>query len=123
MYVNFLVRIKNAQQAGKDTLRAPFSKMDLAIAEVLVKYGYLKSVEVKGKFDKRVIEMNLSKEKAIRGIKFISLPSRRIYTGYKELKPVKSGYGIAVLSTPKGIMSNKEARQQKLGGQLLFEIY
>ena len=123
MYVNFLVKIKNAQQAEKDALRTPFSKMDLAIAEVLVKYGYLKSVEVKGKADKQVIEMNLNKEKAIRGIKFISLPSRRIYAGYKKIRSVKSGYGIAVVSTPKGIMSNKEARQQKLGGQLLFEIW
>lgn len=123
MYVNFLIRIKNAQGAEKNVLRAPFSKMDLAIAEVLLKYGYLKSVEVKGKADKRVIEINLSKEKAIRGIKFISLPSRRIYTGYKEIRSVKSGYGIAVVSTPKGIMSNKEARRQKLGGQLLFEIW
>lgn len=123
MYVNFLIKIKNVQGAGKNILRAPFSKMDLAIAEVLVKYGYLKSIEVKGKSDKRVIEINLNKEKEIRGIKFISLPSRRIYAGYKEIRSVKSGYGIAVVSTPQGIMSGKEARQQKLGGQLLFEIW
>lgn len=123
MYVNFLVKIKNAQEAEKNVLRTPFSKMDLAIAEVLAKYGYLKSVEIKGKADKQVIEMNLNKEKAIRGIKFISLPSRRIYAGYKEIKSVKSGYGIAVVSTPQGIMSGQEARRQKLGGQLLFEIW
>jgi small subunit ribosomal protein S8 len=123
MYVNFLVKIKNAQQAGKDALRAPFSKMDLAIAEVLVKYGYLKNVEVKGKSEKRILEINLNKEKIIQGLKFISLPSRRIYAGYKEIKSVKSGYGIAVISTPQGITSNKEARKKKLGGQILFEIY
>jgi small subunit ribosomal protein S8 len=122
-YINLLTKIKNAQEAEKGFLKVPFSKMDLAVADLLVKAGYLKSVEIKGKADRRLIEINLKDEKAIKGVKFISRPSRKIYAGYKNLKPVKSGYGLTALSTPKGIMSNKEARQQKLGGQLLFEIW
>jgi len=123
MYINLLTKIKNAQAAGKDNLRTPFSKMDLAVAEVLVRFGYLSSVEVKGKSEKRTMEINLNKEKIIRGLKFISLPSRRVYVGYREIKPVKSGYGLAIISTPKGIMTNQEARKQKLGGQILLEIW
>ncbi len=123
MYVNFLVKIKNAQAARKESLRAPFSKMDLAIAEILVEYGYLKNVETKGKSEKRIMEINLNKEKIIQGIKFISLPSRRIYAGHKEIKSVKSGYGLAVVSTPQGIMVGQEARKKKLGGQILFKIW
>lgn len=123
MYINLLIKIKNAQEAEKGFLKSPFSKMDLAVANLLMKAGYLKSVETKGKADKRLIEIILKDEKAIKGLKFISRPSRKIYAGYKDIKSVKSGYGLAVVSTSKGIMSNKEARQQKLGGQLLFEIW
>ncbi len=123
MYINLLIKIKNAQEAGKDSLKAPFSKMDLAIAELLLKQGYLKNVEAKGKTSKQVIEINLKEEKAIKGIKLVSRPSRRLYAGYKDIRQVKSGYGMAVVSTSKGIMSGKEARKQKLGGQLLFQIW
>jgi len=123
MYINLLIKIKNAQEAEKGFLKAPFSKMDLAVANLLMKAGYLKSVETKGKADKRLIEIGLKDEKAIKGLKFISRPSRKVYAGHKDLKSVKSGYGLAAVSTSKGIMSNKEARQQKLGGQVLFEIW
>ncbi|MEK7624247.1 MAG: 30S ribosomal protein S8 [Patescibacteria group bacterium] len=123
MYINLLIKIKNAQEAEKKSLKTPFAKMDLAIAELLLNQGYLKNVEVKGKLAKRVIEIDLKDEKVIKGIKFISRPSRRIYSGCKDIKWVKSGYGAGVISTPKGIMSDKEARKQKLGGQVLFEIW
>lgn len=123
MYINLLTKIKNAQQAGKKIVKAPFSKMDLAIANLLLEFGYLKSVEVKEKATKRTVEITLKDEKTINGVKFISLPARKIYTGYKEIKPVKSGYGILVLSTSKGIMSGKEARKQKVGGQALFKLW
>jgi len=123
MYINLLIKIKNAQEAEKDLVRMPFSKMDLAIAELLLKQGYLKGVEVKGKAIKQMIEVSLKEEKVIKGVKFISRPSRKIYSGYQKIKSVKSGYGLSVISTSKGIMSGQEARKQKLGGQLLFEIW
>jgi small subunit ribosomal protein S8 len=97
--------------------------MDLAIAELLLKQGYLKNVESKGKTNKRMIEIDLKEGKAIKGIKLISRPSRRIYAGYKDIKSVKGGFGMGVVSTPKGIMSDKEVRKQKVGGQLLFQIW
>jgi len=123
MYINLLIKIKNAQEAGKDSLKVPFSKMDLAIAELLSKQGYLKDAESKGKTIKRTIKINLKEGKAIKGIKLVSRPSRRLYAGYRDIKSVKSGYGMGVVSTSKGIMSDKEARKQKLGGQLLFQIW
>jgi len=123
MYINLLIKIKNAQEAGKNSLKAPFSKMDLAIAELLSKQGYLKDAESKGKTIKRMIEINLKEGKVIKGIKLVSRPSRRLYAGYRDIKSVKSGYGMGVVSTSKGIMSDKEARKQKLGGQLLFQIW
>lgn len=123
MYINLLIKIKNAQEAEKKSLKIPFTKMDLAIAELLLKQGYLKNVEAKGKLAKRVIEIDLKDGKVVKGIRLISRPSRRIYSGCKDIKRVKSGYGMSVISTSKGIMGDKEARKQKIGGQILFEIW
>lgn len=123
MYIDLLVKIKNNQEAGKIFFKTPFSKMDLAIAELLLKYGYLENVESKGKTTKKAIEINLKEGKAIKGVKFISLPSRRMYAGCKEIKSVKSGHGMGVISTSKGIMSDRDAKRNKLGGQVLFEIW
>ena len=72
---------------------------------------------------KRIIEIELDPTRSLGGLKFLSKPSRRLYSGYKKVKRVKSGYGMAVLSTPKGILSDKEARKEKVGGELLFEIW
>ena len=123
MYIDLLIKIKNAQEAGKKSLKTPFAKMDLTIAELLLKHGFLKNVEAKGKLAKQTIEIDLKDEKAIKGLKIISRPSRRLYSGCKDIKRLKSGYGTGVISTSKGIMGDKEARKQKLGGQVLFEIW
>ena len=98
--------------------------MNLAVAELLLKQGYLKNVEAKEKGAKRTIDIDIRDDKkAIKGLKLVSLPSRRMYVGYKKIRAVKSGYGMGVISTSKGILSDKEARKQKLGGQLLFKIW
>lgn len=127
MYINLLTKIQNAQRAHKETVRAPFSKNDLAVAEVLASNKFLAGVEKKGRMPKRVIEMQLrydnNEEGAINGVKLISRPSRRMYAGYHDLRPVRQGFGIGVISTPKGVMTFQEARKQKVGGQLLFEIW
>lgn len=127
MYIDFLNKIKNAQAARKDTLRVPYTKADFAIAEMLLRRNFLKGVSKKGKGVKKILEAQLNYEKsgegAIRGVKFLSKPSRRLYVGYKELKPVKHGFGMVVLSTPKGILSGNVARREKVGGELLFEIW
>ena len=126
MYTNVLTQLKNAQQAKKERIRMPYSKMDMAVLEVLAKSGYLSEASKKGRLPKRIIEIKLKYEDGkgvISGIKFVSKPSRKLYVGYKELRPVKQGYGLAVISTSKGIMTAKEARNMKLGGEVLFEIF
>jgi len=122
---NMLVAIKNAGTVNKTSLTVPSSKMKIAILELLKKEGYIKTYKVEGDV-KPTIEIVLEyrdKTPRITDIKRISKPSKRIYTGVKEISPVKYGFGIAVLSTPKGIMTEKEARKEMVGGEVLFKIW
>lgn len=126
MYIDLIIKIKNAQQAKKEKLKVPYSNMDMAILEILSKYGYIGELAKKGRMPKRVIEIKLAYEDGlgvIGGVKIISKPSRRFYAGYTGIKLVKQGHGLGLISTPKGIMAFHEARKQKVGGQLLFEIW
>jgi small subunit ribosomal protein S8 len=126
MYTDLLVKIKNAQGAKNESLKVPYNNMDMAIAELLAKKGYIESVVKKGRMPKRVIEIRWKYNEgrgAINGTKFLSVPSRRLYVGSKNLRPVKQGYGLGVVTTSKGVMTNEEARRAKVGGQLLFEIW
>lgn len=133
MYHDLLTKIHNAQRAAKPVVKVPFSNMDMAVAEILVTKGFVAAASKKGRSPKRVIEVDLKYTEganagggqagAITGIKFLSVPSRRMYAGYKDLRRVKQGYGTAVISTPKGLMTADAARKQKLGGELLFEIW
>ena len=124
MYTDLLIRIKNAEIARKPNLKAPYSRLDFSVASVLAKHHFIKQVEKKGRGPKRVIEITLNNSKRqIDGIKFISKPSRRIYSGYKDFGSVRRGFGIAVVSTPMGVIDSKEARKNKVGGEVLFEIW
>lgn len=126
MYIDLLTKIKNAQAVKKETIKVPYSKMDEEITSVLVKNGYLDGFEKKGRNPKRILDIKLKYNEgggAISGIKLLSRPSRRLYIGYKEIKSVRHGYGLLVLSTPKGIMTGIEAKKAKVGGQVLFEIW
>ena len=126
MYYDLLTRIKNAARAGKDTVLAPFSKFDYAIAKVLVDTKYLKSAEKRVIGKKNFLEVVLSyegKTPALTDFKLISKPSRHLYSGYRELRSVRQQYGLSVLSTPKGVMTNRTARKEKVGGEYLFEIW
>jgi small subunit ribosomal protein S8 len=126
MYTDLLTKIHNAQRAKKATVKVPYSNMDMAVAEVLAARGFILSAAKKGRAPKRVIEVELKydgEKGAISEINFVSVPSRRIYSGYKELRPIRQGFGVAVVSTSKGIMTATEARKQKVGGQRLFEIW
>jgi len=125
-YIDLITRIKNAQAVKKESLKLPFSNMDLAVAEILARRGYVDDAQKKGRLPKRVIEIKLKYENGqgvISGVKIISRPSRRIYAGYQELRPVKQGYGLGVISTSQGIMTYSDAHKAKLGGQRLFEIW
>lgn len=124
MYHDVLTKIKNAQSAGKKVIKVSYSAMDASVLEVLLKRGYLSRLERKGKGYKRVLAVGIQDEEhGIRGLKFMSKPSRRLYAGYKELRPVRQGYGTTILSTPKGILSSDEARRAKTGGEILFQIW
>ncbi len=126
MYTDFLTKIKNAQAARKEYVKISYSNLDFAIAELLVREGYLEAVAKKGRMPKRVIEVKLKyvdKQGAISGLRFLSRPSLKVFSGYRALRKVRQGYGVAVLTTPKGIMTGAEARKAQEGGQLLFEIW
>jgi len=125
MYHDVLTKIKNAQAAGKKAIKVPYSAMDANVLEVLLKKGYISRLERKGKGYKRILAVGINDTEhgSIRGLKFLSKSSRRLYVGYKELHPVRQGYGLAVLSTSKGILAGDEARKSKIGGEILFQIW
>lgn len=126
MYTNLLTQLKNAQAARKENIKVNYSKMDEKIAEILKSEGYLENVEHKGRGPKKILDLKLKYLEgngAISGVKFISKPSRRIYLGYADIRPIKQGYGLLVVSTPKGIMTGKRAKKEKVGGVALFEIW
>lgn len=120
---DMLNRIRNAQAVSRPTVVFSFSKLKYEIAMILKKEGFIKEVEKKGRKEKRVIEITLKYPLAISCLKRISKPGQRIYISTKEIKKVQSGYGISIVSTSKGLMTGKEARNQKLGGELLCEIW
>jgi small subunit ribosomal protein S8 len=126
MYYDLLARIKNASLAGHEFVQAPFSNFDFAVAKVLEKNGFIKSVEKRAAGKKGVLKIALKyrgREPAISGFKIISKPSRRLYTGYRDLQAVKRGYGLLVLSTPQGVLTDREAKSKKVGGEELFQIW
>jgi small subunit ribosomal protein S8 len=128
MHYNILSELKNASRAGKDRTTFPYSKMDFAILEKLVASHYVKSVEKEAVGRKNIIVVRLAyagkeKEPAINDFTIVSKPSRHFYMDYRSLKLVKQGHGVGMLSTSKGIMTSKEARKQKIGGEYLFEIW
>ena len=127
MYHDLLAKIKNAVRARKDVVRVPFSNMDFAVLKLLMQERYVKDVRKKTFEKKHVIEIELERNDAgryaIKDFKLVSKPSRRIYMSYRVLRPVRQGYGLGVLSTPEGVLSVKEARKRKVGGEYLFEIW
>lgn len=123
---DMIIRLKNASAAGKATVTVPYSKIKMSIAELLEKEGFVKSVAKKGKKVGKLIEIGLvyeDGEAKVHDVERVSKFSRRIYQKAKMLRPYKSGYGLLVLTTPKGILSDKEAREQNVGGEALFKIW
>jgi small subunit ribosomal protein S8 len=124
MYYRLLPEIKNALRAGKEKMTVPFSRMDLAVLEVLRDNDYVKSAEkeVVGKKSVITVQFGAKKRKDV-DFKLLSKPSRRFYSDYRSLHRVRQGYGIGVLSTPKGILSATDAKKKKVGGEYLFQIW
>ena len=125
---DFIIRIKNAGNAGKENVSVPFSKMKLAVAELLSSKGFLGPVAKKSKGDVfKFLNVGLlyteDGKPRISDVKRISKPSRRLYEKAKSIKQYRRGFGISVLSTPKGIMSDMDAKKEKVGGEILFTIW
>ena len=125
---DMLTRIRNANTAKHDTVVVPASKIKLAIAEILLAEGYIKKFEVVEEGNFKVIVITLKygadkNEKAINGIKRISKPGLRVYAGKETMPRVLGGLGIAIMSTSKGIMTDKEARKAHQGGEVLAYVW
>ena len=118
--------MKNGSLAGKESVSFPYSKMKNAIAECLKKAGYVSEISKKVKKGQPVLEVGLiyaDKKPKIVEVERISKQSRRVYFGMKDIHSVRNGSGLLVLSTPKGILSGKEARKEQVGGEALFRIW
>lgn len=124
---NMLTILRNAGAVGKETVSVPYSKMKESIAEVLEKKGYITGYKKTGKKANKKLVITLAYREdgthKITKAQRISKPARRLYTGVRDLRPVRQGYGHLVLSTPKGIMTDDEAREENVGGEALFTIW
>ena len=124
---DFIVRLANATAIKKASVSVPFSAFKMAIAEKLRDAGFLKSIEKKGKKVRKTMDIALKYDEAgnsaIEGVKRISKPGRRMYKSARDVVPVRYGRGALLLSTPKGVLTDKEARKQNIGGEALFEIW
>jgi small subunit ribosomal protein S8 len=125
---NMLIQIKNAGYASHDVVAIPYSKFKHSIADCLVKGGYIKSASKNtGKGNKEILQVELIKKEdgtpRIIDIKRVSKSSGRVYTSLHSLRPIRNGFGSRILSTPKGILIDKEAKKELVGGEVLFEIW
>ena len=124
---DMLTRIRNAGTAKHESVDVPASKMKKSIAEILLKEGYIKAYQLIDDGTQGVIRITLKylpgKEKAIQGLKRVSKPGLRIYAGADELPRVLKGLGIAIVSTSKGVMTDKEARAAHIGGEVLAFVW
>ena len=124
---DMLTRIRNAGSARHETVDIPNSKMKKAIAEILLEEGYIKSFQLIDDGTQGIIRVTLKylpgKEKAIQGLRRVSKPGLRVYAGADELPQVLRGLGIAIISTSKGIMTDKKARAQHVGGDVLAFVW
>lgn len=120
-------RIRNASLAKLLVVDVPYSKMKANILDVMLQEGYILSYNINEDGNKKFISINLkyidNGVSVISEIKRVSKPSCRIYTSLKKLKPVKNGYGINILSTDSGVISDRKARQSNIGGELLLTIF
>lgn len=124
---DMLTRIRNANDAKHATVDIPASNMKKAIAEILLNEGYIKGYQVLDDGKQGTIRVTLkygaNKQKVLRGLKRVSKPGLRIYAGYEDMPKVMSGLGIAIVSTSKGLMTDKQARTNKIGGEVLAFVW
>lgn len=124
---DMLARIRNAALAHHETTRMPLSKMKKGIAQILKDEGFISDVRTEDVMGKPAIVLALKyqddRQPAFRKLKRVSRPGRRVYVGHSEIPRVMSGLGVSILSTSQGLMTDKEARKRRVGGELLCEVY
>ena len=124
---DMLTRIRNANAAKHDTVKVPASNMKKAIAQILLDEGYIKSFKVEDDGKQGMIEIALkygqNKTAAITGLRRVSKPGLRIYSGCEDMPKVMKGLGIAIVSTSKGVMTDKQARKENVGGEVLAFVW
>ena len=123
---DMLNRIRNAQAVSHESVEVPFSKLKEGIANILEEQKIIKKLEIKKKKNNKILKLFLdynNKIGKITGLKRISKPGQRIYSSFEDLGKIKRKAGILIISTSKGLITDKEARQKKLGGEVLCEIW
>lgn len=123
---DMLTRIRNANSAKHESVKIPYSNMKLGIANILKNEGYIKDFEIKEDGSKKDVIVALKYvdgENVIKGLKRISKPGRRVYSGVEDLPKVLGGLGIAIVSTPKGVITDKECRKHSVGGEVLCYVW
>ena len=124
---DMLTSLRNAIAVNHPTVDVPYSNLKYEIAKILTKEGFIEKAEKKGKKNKKVIEITLryneEKKPVISGLKRISKPGQKIYSDSQRIKKTGGGYGLIIVSTSKGLMTDREAKKQKLGGELLCRIW
>jgi small subunit ribosomal protein S8 len=124
--VDFLIRIKNAYLAGRKSLDVFYSPGLEKLARILADNGYLEKIEVSKQPHKKTLTLYLKYEKkspALSNIKIISRPGLRVYTKSKKIRAVLGGTGISIVSTPRGLMTGRQARKDNLGGELICQVW
>jgi small subunit ribosomal protein S8 len=127
---DMLVRIRNSAMVGKVSVAVPMSKLNERVAQILKEEGYLDGYQVVGEGPLKMLNLSLryfgerrSRKPTVTGLKRISKPGKRIYCGKDEIPRVLSGIGIAIMSTPKGVITGKQARRLGVGGEVLCHVY
>ena len=123
---DMLTRIRNGLQAKKDSVTTPSSKLRVRVLDVLQREGYIRGYsneEVGGHAGIRIELKYFEGQPAIRHVARVSKPGRRVYSGSKELPRVRNGLGITIVSTPRGVLSDAEAREHNVGGEVLAEVF
>ena len=123
---DLLTRIRNGQRAKKDSVTSPASKLRARVLEVLQREGYIRgfSEDATGQHPALRIELKYFEgEPAIKHVARVSKPGRRVYSGSRDLAVIRNGLGITIVSTPRGVLSDAEARAQNVGGEVLAEVF
>ena len=123
---DLIISLKNASSVGKSTVVVPKTKLIVSVLESLKKNSYIEDFKIIGAEPKTSIKITLKYENgnpAIHDVRRVSRFSQRIYKGFKDINPVKSGYGMLIMTTPKGILTGVEAAKEKVGGEALFKIW